>query len=64
MIEYIKRFTCDYCGDTTEYEDFEPSLLEKIRFNVIINDNGEFCDDTCANLFLEEAEELYQEMET
>ncbi|NQV38201.1 MAG: hypothetical protein HQ509_09395 [Candidatus Marinimicrobia bacterium] len=57
MIEIIKKFTCDFCEGTTEINigsdtlDYDPDTA---KFNIIRNDDGDFCDEVCHYLFCDE----------
>ena len=56
MIEIIKRFTCDFCEWTSEIEMGSDSLYihtSAANFNIIRNDDGDFCNSICYNLYLE-----------
>jgi len=56
MIEIIKRFTCDFCEWTSEIEMGSDSLYihpSTANFNIIRNDDGDFCNNICYNLYLE-----------
>jgi len=61
MIEIIKKFTCDFCGGTTEINigsdtlDYDPDTA---KFNIIRNDDGDFCDESCHCLF--KADDLFK----